>query len=404
MRGRRERRFRAGAASVVMAALVVGAVVAQDPPAAPPQPLPNARAAPPAANPKGRTAKKGGLRVPGGNRLKAARKAGDPLAGPAADANNPNAAGQPAALGTFRYRFKLAVADNEPLAAAYYPSPLTNTAPAVLLIHERDRSSKDFEETIVELKGLTLAEDLQKQGYAVLAIDLRGHGDNPRKAQARIDWPSAIDDLNAAYACLVDRHNRGELNLAKLGVVAVGEGANLAAAWAANGGGVSSEGRTSDLGALVLVSPMVDAQAQGLPAASPISRMAARVPMDILYGERDAASAGMVASVANVVKRVRANKVESFPSALHGYKLLRLEPGLPAAIAKFLEGTVKGKNDEWEGRYLLTPVTYSEVRTIPNPNRADAAARKAAGPLIPIPPPPAPAPAPAPAMPKAQPR
>ena len=39
-----------------------------------------------------------------------------------------------------------------------------------------------------------------------------------------------VDDLQAAYQFLVDRHNRGKLNLAKFGVLALGEGANLAAA------------------------------------------------------------------------------------------------------------------------------------------------------------------------------
>ena len=396
MRGRRERWSKAVATSTALAVLVMGAVVAQDPPV-PQQPGANQAAPPAGVAAKGKAPKKGGLRVPGGGRPKATAKAGDPLAAPglapAADGNAPaNPANEPPALGTFRYKFKIAVADVDPLAATYYPSPLANSAPVVLLVHERDRSTKDFEETIADLKGLTLAEDLQKQGYAVLAIDLRGHGDNPRLAQSRIEWPAMVNDLNAAYACLVDRHNRYELNLAKLGVVGLGEGANLVAAWAAKGGGVSSQGRASDLGALVLVSPMVAEQSQGLPAATPISQMAARVPMALFYGERDAASAGMVASVANVVKRVRNNKVESFPTALHGYKMLRLEPGITTSISKFLESTIKGKNDEWDGRYLLTPITYSEVKTIPNPRKADDAAPKAA-PMIPIPPPPAPAPA-----------
>ena len=65
-----------------------------------------------------------------------------------------------------------------------------------------------------------------------------------------------VDDLQAAYQFLVDRHNRGELNLARLGVVGLGEGANLAAAWAyLPGGGVSTEGRVTDIAGLVLVSP-----------------------------------------------------------------------------------------------------------------------------------------------------
>ena len=65
-----------------------------------------------------------------------------------------------------------------------------------------------------------------------------------------------VGDLQSAYLFLLDRHNRGELNLAKLGVVALGDGANLAAAWAYQpGAAITSEGRPSDLSALALRAP-----------------------------------------------------------------------------------------------------------------------------------------------------
>ncbi len=384
MRGRRDHWLKAGAATVSLALLVVGAVVAQDP--APPAAKGVAPGKDAAAKEKdkGKATKKGRLlRAPGREPAKGVRKAVDPLANAVNADGVVVAPGQPPpALGTFHYRFKISVNGGEPLSAGYYPSRIGMTAPVVMLIHERERSSKDFEESIAELKKYTFAEELQKQGYAVLALDYRGHGASaPRRTLARTEWPAVIADLQTAYYCLVDRHNWAELNVAKLGVVALGEGANLAATWAALGGGVSSEGRTSDLAALVLVSPMVDAQSQGLLAKPPITAVAARVPLDLLAGERDVASFGLVddgpASVKAIVKRYRSNRVETFPSALHGYKLLQFEPNMPGTITKFLEGTIKVKHEEWEGRYLLTPVTYADVKMIKNPVRADAAAKKA---------------------------
>jgi pimeloyl-ACP methyl ester carboxylesterase len=391
MRVRRDHWAKAGASTVALALLVVGAVLAQDPDT-PAKGAAPAKGANPDPKEKGKApVKKGGrlLRAPGKVPAKGVAKAGDPLA-KAANAEGVVGPNQPLpAPGTFHYRFKFAVADVEPLSAAYYPPKLaanasTNTSPVVLLIHERERSSKDFEEPIAELKKSSLAEELQKQGYAVLAVDLRGHGvSTPRRTLGRAEWPAVVNDLQAAYYCLVDRHNRDELNLAKLGVVALGEGANVAAEWARLGGAVSSEGRASDLGALVLVSPMVEAQSQNVPARPAITALAARVPIDLLVGERDAASAALIddgpASVKAVVKRHRFNKVETFPSALHGYKLLQFEPNLTASITSFLEGSIKSKGDEWEGRYLLTPVTYSGIQVIKNPVRVDpAAAKKAA--------------------------
>ena len=146
----------------------------------------------------------------------------------------------------------------------------------------------------------------------------------------------------SAYYCLVDRHNWGELNVAKLGVVAMGEGANVAATWAAVGGAVSSEGRVSDLGALILISPMIDAQAQGSHSSHPsrpwplgsrsTSWSASATPPRLPLVDDGPAS------VKATVKRYpRSNRVETFPSALHGYKLLQFEPNLTASIFRFLD-------------------------------------------------------------------
>ncbi len=255
----------------------------------------------------------------------------------------------------------------------------------VLLIHERERSSKDFEESIAELKKTSFAEELQKQGYAVLALDYRGHGaSTPRRTLGRSEWPNVVNDLQAAYYCLVDRHNRDELNLAKLGVVALGEGANVAATWAALGGAVSSEGRASDLGALVLVSPMVDAQSQGVPAK----------PADHRPGRQGPARPPRRRARRRLVRpgRRRAGLGQGHRQAVPGQQGRDLPLGTPRLQAppvraqhdrrrsiQFLEGTIKSKGDEWEGRYLFTPVTYSDVKIIKNPVRVDpAAAKKAA--------------------------
>src|SRR5919107_91727 len=216
--------------------------------------------------------------APGG-RGKAASKA---RRGKAAKTNTSNKKGRPAPAdplakavddtlakaappGTGHYRFRMNVPGETALASTYYPAKLGTSAPVVLLIHEKDRSSKDFEESIGELKGQGLAEHLQGAGYAVLLIDLRGHGANPRRTVAAKDWRAMAIDLQAAYLFLLDRHNRGELNLNKLGVVAVGEAAHLAAAWAATpGAAVSTQGRNSDLAALILVSPTAIEGREGL--------------------------------------------------------------------------------------------------------------------------------------------
>jgi pimeloyl-ACP methyl ester carboxylesterase len=302
---------------------------------------------------------RGRLRDQGGVPLKKARpEAADPLA---------KAAGAPgeAVVGTFHFHFRLRSFDGAPLAASYYPSKLGSTAPVVMLIHEMGRSRKDFDDPVIELRGEGLAEHLQGLGYAVLSMDLRGQGQNPRRALTGSERPLLVEDIQAGYFFLVDRHNRGDLNLGKLGVIALGDSANLAAAWAFQpGAAVTIEGRPSDLSALVLVSPQPEGF--GYVLSRLLASLAPRVPVLLMAGERDVPSKDAVQSARQVVERARLNKVELYPSALRGYKLLRLEPKVTSALFHFLDGSLRGRAMEWEPQYNLTPVTYSDIQTVAN--------------------------------------
>ena len=305
---------------------------------------------------------RGRIRNQGGAPLKKARpEAGDPLA--KADGADAKGKAKAAGAATYHYTFKLHSFDGSPLAASFYPSKLGSTAPVVMLVHEANRSRKDFEEAVTELKGLGLAEHLQEEGYAVFSMDLRGQGQNPRRVLSAGDRPLLAEDLQAAYFFLLDRHNRGDFNVAKLGMIAVGEGANLAVAWAYQpGAAVSTEGRPSDLNALVLISPYP--AGFGYVLGHILPSLAPRIHLALLAGSKDNASKDAVESVRGVVERARLNKVELFPSSLHGYKLMRLEPKVTPAIMRFLEPTIKLRPIDWEPRYNLIPVTVSEIQTV----------------------------------------
>ncbi|WP_199756837.1 alpha/beta hydrolase, partial [Tautonia sociabilis] len=188
----------------------------------------------------------------------------------------------------FLYELTLASFDGAPLAARYYPSQEGASAAVILLVHDLapGRSIKDFDDPIEELDGKGLAGALQQEGYAVLALDLRGFGRSPSRLPEAQAASRRVGDLQAAYRFLLDRHNRRELNLAKLGVVGLGAGANLAASWLASpGGAVSIEGRTSDLAGLVLVSPRADLD--GVPIDRAVSALAPRFPILLLFGSAD---------------------------------------------------------------------------------------------------------------------
>jgi hypothetical protein len=346
--------------AVALGMIGVGALHAQNPPAAKKAP--------------GKIPSK--IRNQGGVPLKKALpNAADPLAKPQEKEKGD-------AAGSFHYRFRMQVAEDVILMTKYYPSRLGTTAPVILMIHEKDRSGKDFEDPILDLKGVGLAEHFQAQGYAVLIPDLRGQGTNPRRALSPRDWRQMIDDLQGAYHFLLDRHNRGELNVGKLGILAIGEGANLAAAWLSTpGGAVASEGRVSDASALALISPM--AEGEGLRLSQVMAQLANRLPIQIIVGEHDLVSGDPVRAVQPIVKRGQQNKVDFKDSQFHGYKLLKLEPQVTTDLARFFEGTIKYKTGDWEPRYNLNPVAYSDIEVVRH-NRTQeaepAAAKKEAEP------------------------
>ena len=154
------------------------------------------------------------------------------------------------------------------------------------------------------------------------------------------------------------------------GVIALGDGANLVAAWAFQpGAAVTTEGRPSDLSALVLISPKPEGF--GYVFGHLVTSLAPRVPLFLLAGDHDVPSKDAVQSVQQILQRTRLNKVELFPSSLHGYKLLRLEPKLTSAIFPFLETTLKNRPIEWAPEYNLTPVTISDPLMVLNTKPPD---------------------------------
>jgi pimeloyl-ACP methyl ester carboxylesterase len=82
----------------------------------------------------------------------------------------------------------LRAADGTPLAAAWYAP--TRPAPAIVLVHMLTRSHREWDPA---------AQALNASGFAVLAVDLRGHGDSggsyaaalgsmQQDVQAALDW------------------------------------------------------------------------------------------------------------------------------------------------------------------------------------------------------------------------
>ena len=119
---------------------------------------------------------------------------------------------------------QIKASDGQALEASFY-RPTAGRAQAVILVHDAGASRAQLE---------PMADKLSKQGFGVLALDLRGHGGSK---SAKLDWEklSADDkkgawastprDLDAAAEWLLDQPT---INSTTLSLVAYGSGCAIA--------------------------------------------------------------------------------------------------------------------------------------------------------------------------------
>jgi pimeloyl-ACP methyl ester carboxylesterase len=150
----------------------------------------------------------------------------------------------------------LRTADDVRLRGTFLPGVKGQRSKCVLLLHDYGQSRK-------EPNLARLATALNGQGFAVLAIDFRGHGDStqvgsrfskyvqnrevavslgqPGKVAGTISFktfPPAycvhlVDDVAAAKAFLDEKDRAGQVDAANLVVVGVGDGASIGTLWLA---------------------------------------------------------------------------------------------------------------------------------------------------------------------------
>jgi dienelactone hydrolase len=148
-----------------------------------------------------------------------------PTVSPAGEATTSTAAA-PTSKGSAGTSVSIKTPDKLLLQCSYWAPKGKERAPAALLVHEAGADRTSLNE---------LGEYLQKKGFAVLAVDVRGHGGS---VQESADWSKATDDktrealwglaardVDAAAEYLL---GRSEVLSTNLSVFGVGAGAALA--------------------------------------------------------------------------------------------------------------------------------------------------------------------------------
>ncbi len=214
--------------------------------------------------------------------------------------------------------------DNIAITAAFTPAKLKGDekAPVAILLHmyRSDRSAYD-----------PLVPNLHRAGVAVLAIDLRGHGESAGAAQLGLAervanrdkklFAQMYKDVEAGYRWLADRP---DVDLSRLVLVGASVGCSIALDYAA---------RDRSVDGLVLLTP--GTSYMGLDSLGPAQKYGRR-PMLLIASEAERSACDQLAKLAPnaVLKIVHGGGADG--QALHGTRMLGKVPDVEKAITDFV--------------------------------------------------------------------
>ncbi len=273
--------------------------------------------------------------------------------------------------------------DGWPLRFSYYPvaekqagnQPVdTSQAAVVLLLHgeKGDRSFWDKTSAPPGANGKPFAEILNSQGYAVVALDLRKHGESTREGNEKVlpaDHEAMVYDLVSVKEFIFKEHQAKRLNMRKLAIIALDDAAPVAAQFADidwqqtpyDDHAIFSERtpRGQDVQALVLVSPSATAGRLQTPKAlRALSNPAMGIAFMIAVGKKDSSGSKTAASLFRQVgskaneERTRLEEVDSNEKSQHLFGNPRVRIEVP--ILQFLKKHVQDKSTPWVDRRSRT--------------------------------------------------
>jgi dipeptidyl aminopeptidase/acylaminoacyl peptidase len=195
-----------------------------------------------------------------------------------------------------------------PILAGFYAPDGAGPFPGVILLHMLGSDRTAWTEA-------GLVDALVEAGYAVLAVDMRGHGATGGEA----DWALAVEDLGLVWDAFAARDDVDETRTA---VVGGSIGANMALRLAAD---------RPTIRAAVLLSPGLDYR--GVTSEDQMARYGAR-PVLLVASEDDPYSAESVAALDGTA--AGESELALYQTAGHGTAMLRAELELTPRIVEWL--------------------------------------------------------------------
>ncbi len=255
--------------------------------------------------------------------------------------------------------------DNVDITATYYASLMQKQAVPVLMLHAMGGSRADYHD---------LALLLQKDGFAVLVPDLRGHGNSTRRGTETLDvskfspkdYEAIGRDLDACKNFLMGENNKGALNIDAMSIVAAETSCILAAIYTAYDWSwppLPTGKQGQDVKALVLLSPEWKFKTLDMIKALNHASLQGPVSVYVLVGDRQGSSLSDAKKIMQQLERGRRSQDDKnallleVNTTLQGTKMLNL-PNLNLGsnyVQKFLDIYARKKNFPWKER--VNPLT-----------------------------------------------
>jgi hypothetical protein len=314
-------------------------------------------------------------------------------------APNPIRAKEPAAVAAQKKAVTetvhITTADGVKLKAVFYPSDAKG-APTVIMLHSiGDGKSMKAPE------WKSLAESLQRAGYAVMMFDFRGHGDSTSIDDQKLFWTKQVNVINvktkekdtievkdyiksgnaylpvlvndiAAVRAYLDRRNDDtkDCNTSSLIVIGADAGATLGAVWinaesyrfkftpnpmfpsSIKAGAIANTAEGNDIIAAVFLTIQPSLEKRTVSVAGLLKNACKDRGMAATFfcGKDDAKSRSFAKTLEENLK-MKTKKHEfigmvELNTALTGMKLLQKGLGTDAAIVKYLDGVVEERKNE----------------------------------------------------------
>ncbi|MCB1219669.1 MAG: alpha/beta fold hydrolase [Planctomycetales bacterium] len=200
--------------------------------------------------------------------------------------------------------------------AAWYWKPQKSSAPAVIMLHMLGSDKSAY----TEMAGKLVAE-----GYAAIAIDLRGHGEskfpdggNPDyKALTESDFTGMLNDIRAAHDFLADQP---EVDADRVAIIGASIGANLAIIYG-----------SGDLRVRTVVALSAGQDYRGLKPAAYLERYGRR-PLYLVCSKADKYSWESSVALEKLATAADPVSLRVFEGKAHGTNLLTEHEGLDDTI------------------------------------------------------------------------